>query len=260
MKSNYWMKLYFEILHDPKMSKLSDRQWRRTIELFLLAGEHELDGSLPPVEDIAWQLRTSVKALEIDLSKIAEFGIVSRQADGTWVVTNFEKRNAPVTGTERIRNYRVTKRNEEYQSPVTERYTSGNETCNESVTLRYTEKRREDTDKNREDTDTEKDQEGGGSGFSEVYKLYDDNVSRITPHSKILIDAAVEVYSEPWVKLALEETIKQSKHAWSYADAILKRWKDQGFTGNGHKQAQKPLDNEARREIFKQFQQSQGGI
>jgi len=39
MTGNYWIKLYIEILHDAKMGAMSDRLWRRTIEMFLLAGE-----------------------------------------------------------------------------------------------------------------------------------------------------------------------------------------------------------------------------
>jgi len=37
--SKLWIKLYHEILDDPKMCKLSDRLYRRVMELFLLAGE-----------------------------------------------------------------------------------------------------------------------------------------------------------------------------------------------------------------------------
>ena len=44
MASRYWIKLYHEILEDPKMGRLSDRQFRRVIELFLLAGDCEMDG------------------------------------------------------------------------------------------------------------------------------------------------------------------------------------------------------------------------
>lgn len=54
MAAKYWIKLYHEILHDPKMGRLPDNLWRRCIELFLLAGElgAEVDeddkGHLPP--------------------------------------------------------------------------------------------------------------------------------------------------------------------------------------------------------------------
>ena len=46
MASKYWIKLYYEILDDPKLGKLTDWLFRRAIELFLLAGENDNDGLL----------------------------------------------------------------------------------------------------------------------------------------------------------------------------------------------------------------------
>ncbi len=53
MANNYWIKLYHEILRDPKMARLPDRVWRRTIELFLLAGEIGKNGTIRNTDDIA---------------------------------------------------------------------------------------------------------------------------------------------------------------------------------------------------------------
>ncbi len=57
--TNYWIKLYHEILRDPKMGQLDDHTWRRTIELFLIAGEFNDSERLPPIPDTVWLLRTS---------------------------------------------------------------------------------------------------------------------------------------------------------------------------------------------------------
>ena len=67
--NNYWMKLWFDILRDPKMGMLRDRLWRRVIELFLLAGQQGEDGLLPDVPTIAWQLNKSVQAINTDLKR-----------------------------------------------------------------------------------------------------------------------------------------------------------------------------------------------
>jgi hypothetical protein len=56
MKTRFWIKLYLEILDDPKMGQLPDGLWRSAIELFLLAGENGNDGLLQPVTDLAWRL------------------------------------------------------------------------------------------------------------------------------------------------------------------------------------------------------------
>ena len=57
MASKYWIKLYHEILDDPKMGRLPDALFRRAIEFFLIAGERGREGDLPPLADIAWRLR-----------------------------------------------------------------------------------------------------------------------------------------------------------------------------------------------------------
>ena len=51
MGAKFWIKLYHEILDDPKMGRMPDRLWRRTIELFLLAGE--LDGGISTARGVA---------------------------------------------------------------------------------------------------------------------------------------------------------------------------------------------------------------
>ena len=64
MASRYWIKLYHEILDDPKMGRLPDALFRRAIELFLIAGENGRDGGLPALADIAWRLRAD--EIELD--------------------------------------------------------------------------------------------------------------------------------------------------------------------------------------------------
>lgn len=121
MASNYWIKLYHEILDDPKMGRLPDRLWRRIIECFLMAGEFDQDGALPAVGDMAWRLRMDEGELVSDLKDIAkvgggkcgEVGIIHN--DGTrWIVTRFAERQAPVSDAERMRRYRDRQRKEQY--------------------------------------------------------------------------------------------------------------------------------------------------
>jgi hypothetical protein len=112
MPSNYWIKLYHEILHDPKMCRLTDRLYRRTIELFLLAGETDKEGELPSVGDIAWQLRINQDELETDLADLASFGIVHKEDN--WIVSKFATRQAALPDSERMRLYRERKKKQQY--------------------------------------------------------------------------------------------------------------------------------------------------
>ena len=95
MTNKFWIKLYIEILDDPKMGRLDNHLWRRAVECYLLAGQQGDDGALRPVEEMAWRLRLSVDKLLEDLHCLAEVGVV-HEDHGAWVVTNSEaRRSAP---------------------------------------------------------------------------------------------------------------------------------------------------------------------
>ena len=88
-----WIKLYTEIVHDPKMGRLTDRQHRVCINLFALAGQVDDDGLLPPLEDIAWHLRTRPARLQRDMQRLAELGILCLDGE-QWCVAHFAERQA----------------------------------------------------------------------------------------------------------------------------------------------------------------------
>ena len=130
MPAKYWIKLYMEILDDPKMGRLPDYLFRRAIELFLVAGESGNDGALQPVPQLAWRLRLDETKLRESLRALSEVGVVYEAEPDQWIVTNFQKRQDAATATERSREYR--KRNDY----ATERF----KTCNENATVAmYTE-------------------------------------------------------------------------------------------------------------------------
>ena len=152
MSSKYWIKLYHEILDDPKMGRLDDRSYRRTIELFLLAGETDAEGELPSVEDISWRLRIPYEEITDDLTSLKEVGILSEH-DGLWSVTNFSDRQSAMDGKERTRRYREEKQKEEYYG-------------DETVTNRHTDI---DTDI---DIDTDKELNNTDDTFQSVWEVF----------------------------------------------------------------------------------------
>ena len=147
MASKYWIKLYHEILDDPKMGRLPDRLWRRVIEMFLLAGETDQEGQLPTIEDMAWRLRIPEDELRADLERIEQAGIVSIEGD-RYIVTRFAERQAPVSDAERMRRYRERKQQTQYygDDAVTDDDT---DTVTDTVTNRNVDTDTDiDTDKN----------------------------------------------------------------------------------------------------------------
>jgi len=143
MRSYYWIKLYHEILHDPKMGRLSDRLWRRVIEMFLMAGECGEDGTLPSVEDMAWTLRVDQAGLQAELEAIAEYGILEMR-DEQWFVTHFLERQEHMSVNERVSRHRNRVRKQQYYGTETKPETGVQQDCNNIVTTRYTDKSRVD--------------------------------------------------------------------------------------------------------------------
>lgn len=106
MASFHWIKLYQDILNDPKMGRLSDSAFRRCIELFLMAGQaDERDGRLPARADIAWALRIDEAQLDTDWAELEKAGIVA-EVNGVPFVVNFAKRQEALSSTERSRKSR----------------------------------------------------------------------------------------------------------------------------------------------------------
>ena len=101
-----WIKLYNETLTDPKMGRMSDHLFRRTIEFFLLAGTVDHGGLLPDVEDIAWTLRTSVKDIRDTLEKLSQLGIVTMSGQVSTVTHFAERQMSNLTEAERKAAYR----------------------------------------------------------------------------------------------------------------------------------------------------------
>jgi hypothetical protein len=110
MASKYWVKLYVELLDDPKMGLLPDRLWRRFAECLLLAKDHDDTGALPPMDHAAWRLKTEVTQLEQEFAELVELGLLAGTRNGGYRVTRFAKRQKARTSTERVREHRKRKR------------------------------------------------------------------------------------------------------------------------------------------------------
>lgn len=204
-----WIKLYIEILDDPKMGLLPNHLWRRAIELFLMAGECAQGGALGSVTEIAWRLRVAEGGLLQALRSLEEIGIVHCTEENIWVVTKFADRQAAEPVKERVEAWRG--RN---------RLRSDNEPDNEPVTVRYTEKRREEESR---------EEKNRAAAAAAVYRLYEAEIGMLTPKIGESIGAAIDDYPAEWFEPAFQEAAKHNARNWKYVEAILKRWKTEGF-------------------------------
>lgn len=102
-----WIKLYTEILQDPKMGRLSDEHWRLAVELMLLAGNEGRDGILPSLDDMAWILRTDEESLQARLEALSQaIGLGYDDTIERWILTHFSQRQAAMSPAERKRKQR----------------------------------------------------------------------------------------------------------------------------------------------------------
>ena len=92
-----WIKLYSDLLDDPKTGALPEAVQLTFVKLLLLAGECEADGtlavtgkSLKPSE-IAWRFRMAENELLTRLETLRDADLLSFKR-GTWHVVNFSKR------------------------------------------------------------------------------------------------------------------------------------------------------------------------
>lgn len=124
-----WFKLYTEILHDPKMRRLTaDEKWF-WIVLLCLASESENRGTVSVTQTLPYDVTDFVHVCgyayndtcgdEIDprdmitqaLQKFTELGMIAIDEIGIITIKNFEKRqDTLLTPAERMKRYRVKKK------------------------------------------------------------------------------------------------------------------------------------------------------
>jgi len=92
-----WVKIFTEILDDPRFGRLADSQKWRFVQLILIAGECDAEGFLAyadrpmSLEDIAWRLRLDHDQLINDLNALKSLDLIIA-IDNVWHVVNFAKR------------------------------------------------------------------------------------------------------------------------------------------------------------------------
>jgi hypothetical protein len=69
-----WLRMYEEILDDPKVQRLSGDDFKAWVNLLCLTSRYS--GDLPPVEDIAFALRLDKKKVEATIARLLRAGLL----------------------------------------------------------------------------------------------------------------------------------------------------------------------------------------
>lgn len=83
-----------------------------------------------------------------------------------------------------------------------------------------------------------------------IFKLYENNIGLLTPLIADTLRDAEETYSPEWVGEAIEIAVKANKRNWRYVEAILKRWKEEGYA---EKQDRRDTEKDRRRYVEGEF-------
>ena len=149
-----WVKLYTEILDDPKLGRMSDALKWRFIQLILLAGECDQEGLIPLyLDDISWRLRIEIDLLKKDLTDLEGYGLItinmtpSDYIDSVTVI-KFQERQGRTQSAKREQWRDRQQRHRDKDKDVT----GDTSVTNEGVTLL-------DKSKSREEEDVEEEQQ-----------------------------------------------------------------------------------------------------
>lgn len=213
-----WVKLHTKMLDNPDMAELPDYLYRRWIELLMLAGRNDADGQLQPVKKMAFILHLPEVKLSEALTALSAVGVVHQETDGSWHITNWRKHQYSES-VDRVRKYREKHKEIDENSA---RYSNESERKNAN-SARVT---------SLSSTSTLI-----SSDSSILFKLYESEIGTITKSMADVLGDAWDEYPHEWFPVAIAEAVRNNARKWAYIEAILKRWKVDGFQSKNGKGA-----------------------
>jgi hypothetical protein len=115
--SSRWFRFYADAMRNPKVARLSDKQFRLWVELLAVASEN--DGALPCLDDLRFMLNRRLDHLSTGVEQLISMGLIDRLGDGyephNWGKFQYKSD----TSSERVAKHRA-KRNVTVTPPDTE--------------------------------------------------------------------------------------------------------------------------------------------
>lgn len=112
-----WFRLYADAMRNPKVARLTDKEFRLWVELLALAAEN--DGVIPPLDDVKHMLKKRLDHLSTGVERLISIGLIDALAVG-YAPHNWQKRQYKSdVSTDRVRKHRG-KGNVSETSPDTE--------------------------------------------------------------------------------------------------------------------------------------------
>ena len=112
-----WLRLYDEVLDDPKVQKLSPELFKIWINLLCLASKH--DGILPDAESVSFALRMTFHETNEALKKLVSCGLFDSTKKGLSPHAWSKRQYKSDTSTDRVKRFRQLSRNGQLTVTVT---------------------------------------------------------------------------------------------------------------------------------------------
>ena len=84
-----------------------------------------------------------------------------------------------------------------------------------------------------------------------VYEMYENEIGMLTPMIADVIGEAIDEYPEDWFAPAIRIAVERNARNWRYVEAVLKRWKIEGFQSKGGRGSNQELSLEEEHEVYK---------
>ncbi len=156
-KKSLWLRLYTEVLNDPKVQRLDGETFKGWINLLCVAKEYSDDGIMPPLADICFYLRMSESDTKNLLDMLIHANLIeftdNKYTIHAWSQRQYESDSDP-TATLRKQRQRERDRLNESKEDVTDMSRVTSRTCHENVTRTETET---DTEKERNKKESDAD-------------------------------------------------------------------------------------------------------
>ena len=196
-----WFRFYAEALHDPKILKLTDKEFRAWVLMLCIAAEN--DGKIA-TEDLGIQLRMSGTKADNLFDALVEKGLFSgRSAEGAEPHNWNGRQYTSDVSTPRVKRFRERLHAVTETPPDTDTETESEQTQKQSR-----------PEQSREDA--------AAAAFARF--------GAVTSGTVDAIGYAVKDYGIDWVERAVRSAAAsgfEGRPPWSYVDSILERWKEQ---------------------------------
>lgn len=205
--AGYWLKLYTEILDDPKYYRISDNAKIGMYELMLVAKKVGNDGDLPTLDDICFYTRRDEAWWIQVIDELKRINFVTIDEDGGDIIRKFGERQAAIPSDERQKKFRESLHKKEFTCdvPVTE------------VSRNVTESKSKRKIKS---TEVEKEIEGAPSPTQQIIE----SVIGISPANQSDLKALDEIEmlhpTLPDIQAAYSWLSEQGKHVKYYSSLV----------------------------------------